>query len=371
MYASAQACFEASNQDFGEILTCYKKAEDFNPLIYTAKGSTLFPGVEKRSFDLASQQWSPQGLVSPVQWKHDVDIYIPDNALHGQALLVANNGTPYAHGQRSSAGPTDFTEAQALGIAKKTRTIVISVSNIPNQYLTYADDGISRTEDAGVAHSWKLFLDTQLPFMSVRLPMVVSMVKAMDLAQKELKPWQIDHFIVSGASKRGWAAWLAAIADHRIKAIVPFVIDLLGMDKVLEHTYQSYGKNWPLAFFAYHHEGITQLISTENFARLIKIEDPLSYLRTRYADRLEIPKYIVNASSDDFFLPDNTRFFSTNCPDRKPCASPPMPATTASVNSSRTRSFQSSIAGNRTAPADNFSALESAPFATHHRVAIL
>lgn len=318
IHASAQACFEAGNLDFSEVLACYKKAEDANPLVYTAKGNTSFPGVEKRSFDLSSQQWSPQGLVSPAQWKHTVDIYIPDNALRGQSLLVANNGTPNA-GPDNADEPTDFTETMALEVARKTHTIVISVSNVPNQYLTYADDGIARTEDASVAHSWKLFLDDphQRPYMSVRLPMVVSMVKAMDLAQKELRPWAIDRFIASGASKRGWTTWLAAIADERIKAIVPFVIDVLGTDNVLEHTWQAYGKNWPLAFFDYHHEGITQRIKTENFAHLMKIEDPLSYLQTPYADRLAIPKYIVNASSDDFFLPDNSQFFFDQLPGPK------------------------------------------------------
>ncbi|WP_095148493.1 PhoPQ-activated pathogenicity-related family protein [Pseudomonas sp. Irchel s3a18] len=318
-HASAQACFEANGQDFSEVLACYKKAEAAKPLVYTAKGTQTFPGVEKRSFDLVSGQWSPEGLVSPEHWRHDVDIYIPDNALQGRALLVANNGTLIAREGKEPSGPTDFTQAMALEVAHQTRTIVISVSNIPNQHLTYADDGIARHEDASVAHSWKLFLDDphKRPFMSLRLPMVVSLVKAMDLAQQELQPWQINQFIASGASKRGWTAWLATIADERINGVVPFVIDILGMDKVLEHTYQSYGKNWPLAFYDYHHEGITRQIKTENFARLQKIEDPLSYLNTPYAARLSIPKYIVNASSDDFFLPDNTNYFYDSLPGPK------------------------------------------------------
>jgi PhoPQ-activated pathogenicity-related protein len=318
-HASAQACFEASHQDFTEVLACYKKAEAAKPLVYTATGTQAFPGVEKRSFDLVSGQWSPEGLVSPEGWQHDVDIYIPDNALRGRALLVANNGTRIAGEGKEPSGPTDFTQAMALEVARQTRTIVISVSNIPNQHLIYADDGLPRTEDASVAHSWKLFLDDPLrrPFMSVRLPMVVSLVKAMDLAQQELQPWQINQFIASGASKRGWTAWLAAIADERVHAIVPFAIDILGMDKVLEHTRQAYGGNWPLAFFDYHHEGITRQIKTEKFARLLKIEDPLSYLNSAYAPRLSIPKYIVNASSDDFFLPDNSEFFFDPLPGPK------------------------------------------------------
>jgi len=54
--ASTQACFDASNQDFNEVLACYKKAEDANPLVYSVKGNTKLPGVEKRSFDQYSQQ---------------------------------------------------------------------------------------------------------------------------------------------------------------------------------------------------------------------------------------------------------------------------------------------------------------------------
>ena len=318
-HASAQACFEASDQDFSEVLACYKKAEAAKPLVYTATGTQTFPGVEKRSFDLISGQWSPEGLVSPEGWQHDVDIYIPDNALPGRALLLANNGTRIVDEGKEPSGPTDFTQANALEVAHHTRTIVISVSNIPNQHLTYADDGVPRREDASVAHSWKLFLDDphRRPFMSLRLPMVVSLVKAMDLAQQELQPWQIDRFIVSGVSKRGWTAWLAAIADERVHAMVPFAIDILGTDKVLEHTYQAYGKNWPLAFYDYHHEGITRQFKTENFARLLKIEDPLSYLNSAYSPRLSIPKYLVNASSDDFFLPDNSDFFFDPLPGPK------------------------------------------------------
>ncbi|VVO36739.1 PhoPQ-activated pathogenicity-related family protein [Pseudomonas fluorescens] len=316
---SAPACFEAASHNFSEVLNCYKKAEASKPLIYTLKGTQVFPNVEKRSFELSSQQWSPQGMVSPEQWKHDVDIYIPRDALHGRALLVANDGTNIASDNEGISGPTDFTEAMALEVAHKTRTIVISVSNIPNQYLTYTDDGVARKEDASVAHSWKLFLEDPESrlFMSLHLPMMASVIKAMDLAQKELQPWQIKHFIASGASKRAWTAWLSAIADERINAIVPFVIDVLGTSKVLEHTYQTYGKSWPLAFYDYYQEGVIQQRETENFAKLLKIEDPLNYLDSAYADRLAIPKYIVNASSDDFFVPDNADFYFDQLPDPK------------------------------------------------------
>jgi len=314
----ANACL-GSPYNFSEVLNCYKKDEASKPLLYVAKGTQSFPGVEKRSFELSSQRWSPDGLVSPEQWKHDVEIYIPHNAVRGQAVLVANNGTNIPAGKNAATEPTDFTQAMALEVARKTGTIVISLSNIPNQYLTYADDGRPRTEDSSVAHSWKLFLNNPeaRPYMSVHVPMMASLVKTMDLAQKELGQWQVDRFIATGASKRAWAAWLSAIADERINAVVPFVIDGLGTEKVLEHTYQSFGKNWPLAFYDYHGEGVLRQRHSENFKKLMKIEDPLTYLESAYADRLSIPKYIVNASSDDFFAPDNSDFYFDQLPGPK------------------------------------------------------
>ncbi len=49
----------------------------------------------------------------------------------------------------------------------------------------------------------------------------------------------------------------------------------------------------------------------------MQLQDPLSYLHTPYRTRLAVPKYIVNASGDDFFLPDNTRFFYDALPGSK------------------------------------------------------
>ncbi|MES2871664.1 MAG: PhoPQ-activated protein PqaA family protein [Pseudomonadota bacterium] len=309
-------CFQNSGQDFRKVLGCYAQAEAKQTLKYTPEGVTDFPGVEKRRFELTSQAWTGHGFTSPAYWTHTVDIYIPQGALQRQALLIANNGTNTPTANKPVQEPTDFTEDMALALARQTQTIVISVSNIPNQYLTYSDDGIPRREDDSVAHSWKLFLEQpeQRPFLSLHIPMMQSLVKAMDLAQQELKPWQIERFITAGASKRGWAVWMAALADKRVSAIAPFVIDILDTQSALRHTYNAYGKSWPLAFNAYYREGITQQVGTPNFEKLMQIEDPLLYLNT---GRLDIPKYIVNASSDDFFLPDNAQLYFDKLPGQK------------------------------------------------------
>lgn len=316
---SAMACFRENGQKFNKVLDCYKQAVAQQPLQYVASGTTLLQDVEKRRFELTSQAWDGHNHASPVDWHHTVDIYIPSNALQGQALLVANNGINIATADKSLSAPTDFTEDMALAVARQTQTIVISVSNIPNQYLTYSDDGKPRREDDSVAHSWKLFLESPEthPFLSLHVPMMQSLVRTMDLAQHELKPWKVDRFIAAGASKRGWAVWMTALADKRVSAIAPFVIDILNTRQVLLHTYNAYGKSWPLAFNAYHREGITRQIETPNFSKLMQIEDPLLYLQSADSKRLDIPKYIVNASSDDFFLPDNAQFYFDALPAEK------------------------------------------------------
>lgn len=320
--AAAQQCFEQRQQRFSEVLACYRTAQAALPLRYVARETTQLPGVEKRSFDLTSQRWSPEQLVAPAYWQHEVTVYIPTDALPGKALLVANNGTNSADtvgtGSRAQA-PSDFTEAMALTVARDTRTIVIAVSHVPNQYLHYADDDSTRREDSSVAHSWALFLQSPetRPFMPLHVPMMEAIVKTMDLAQKELQPWNIRSFIAAGASKRAWASWLATLADARIEAIVPFVIDIPGTDKVLEHTRQTYGGNWPLAFGDYQRAGITVQRRTASFDKLLQIIDPLRYLDSPYATRLAIPKYIVNASGDDFFVPDNAQFYFDRLPGEK------------------------------------------------------
>lgn len=188
--STAQRCFEKNSERFNEVLACYRATEALQGLAYTPKETTQLSGLQKWHYELTSQDWSQDEMVTPDAWKHDVDIYIPDNALNARALIVANNGVNVASTDNGVRPVSDFTEAAAVAIARQTKTIVVSVSNIPNQYLTYRDDGVPRREDSSVSHSWKLFMESPKlrPFMSVHVPMMESIVKAMDMAEKELKP---------------------------------------------------------------------------------------------------------------------------------------------------------------------------------------
>jgi PhoPQ-activated pathogenicity-related protein len=54
----------------------------------------------------------------------------------------------------------------------------------------------------------------------------------------------------------------------------------------------------------YEDAGIMAWMGTPQFRALMRIEDPYEY-----RSRLTLPKYLVNATGDQFFLPDSWRFY--------------------------------------------------------------
>ncbi|ENP3040723.1 PhoPQ-regulated protein [Salmonella enterica] len=306
------------NIDLTHVISDYRISLTSLPLDYSLLEKKQRPGVMLQRFNLNSQTWSPQGVVSPERWQNGVDIYIPDSAREKNALVVINNGSNN-NGSGTPVAPTNFNEEELSRIAIATRTVVISVSNVPNQVLSYQGVTTPLGEDNSVAYSWKLFIGDTHKYQdaSLHIPMAASVSQAFRLAKKELTQQNINKFIVTGASKRGWAAWLTALSDPDVGAVVPFAMDLLNTQKSLEHMYQSYGKNWPVAFYPYYNQGIDQQIGTDKFARLMRLEDPLTYLNTDMGDRLKIDKYIINASGDDFYVPDNSHFYYDLLPGSK------------------------------------------------------
>lgn len=182
-----------------------------------------------------------------------------------------------------------ISQETLASIARDTNTIVISVSDIPNQYLTFQDDKKPLKEDESVSRSWALFMEApeQRELMPLNIPMVTALSQAMRLAKKELTQWNINSFIITGISKRGWTTWLSAIANPDVEAIVPFAINLLDIDASLEHIYQSYGGNWPITFYPYYQQGIDEKIKSTTFTQLRQIINPLRYLNTIYQPALQ------------------------------------------------------------------------------------
>jgi PhoPQ-activated pathogenicity-related protein len=81
------------------------------------------------------------------------------------------------------------------------------------------------------------------------------------------------------------------------------VIDMLNFEHSFIHHWRAYGA-WSEAVQDYVDQGLMERIGTPEFRALMRIEEPYEY-----RDRLTMPKFIVNAAGDQFFLPDSSSFY--------------------------------------------------------------
>src|SRR5262249_22691245 len=141
-----------------------------------------------------------------------------------------------------------------------------------------------------------------------RLPMVKSAVRAMDAVTEFLAGDQggktaVKKFVVAGGSKRGWTAWLTAAVDARVSAVIPMVIDVVNVRACKVNHFASYG-SWARAVGDYTRHKVHERFDTPQYAELLRTVDPYSY-----RERLTLPKFVVNATGDQYFPPDSSKFY--------------------------------------------------------------
>ena len=192
--------------------------------------------------------------------------------------------------------------------AQATGTVTAELRMVPNQPVVFKDDPEHkpRSEDDFIAYTWNKYLRTGDEKWPARLPMTKSAVRAMDAVTAFVATEgasRVSRFVVTGASKRGWTTWTTAAVDQRVIAIAPAVIDMLNVEPSFVHHYRAYGE-WSDAVKDYTQQGIMNWMGTPQFRALMKIEEPYEY-----RDRLTLPKYLLNASGDQFFVPDSSRFY--------------------------------------------------------------
>lgn len=260
--------------------------------------------------DMTSQSWRSEAEVDRTVWKHDLIIVVPTSRLPGPSILYISGGS---NNNAASTTPSDT----AVALARMVRAPVVELKQVPNQPLTFTNhDGMPHTEDGIVAFSWLQAMKTGDPNWSVRFPMVKSAVRAMDTANEFLYGatrgnLALDGYVVMGASKRGWTTWLTAAVDPRVVGCVPIVIDVLNVNKFMVQHIESYGF-WALSLYDYWYNHITERIGTKEMDTLLKNEDPYFF-----RDSLKMPKYIVNATNDQFFLPDGSQNYLADLPGEK------------------------------------------------------
>lgn len=251
--------------------------------------------------DLVSQTWLSSDEVDRPQWKHWLEIFIPNDRQSDVPLLFI------AGGSNSSEKPSS-TNSMGQQIALVSGTIVAHLSQVPNQPLVLLNDGRRRSEDDLISFSWTQYLKTDRLEWLAQAPMVKSASRAMDavtevLSSDEMGSLEVENFIVAGGSKRGWTTWLTAAVDSRVVAIVPVVFDVLNMRESMKHHFGAYGF-WSASLGDYVDQGIFQQFESEKLDPIFRVVDPYTY-----RNELDIPKFIVNASGDEFFLLDSSQFY--------------------------------------------------------------
>jgi PhoPQ-activated pathogenicity-related protein len=259
------------------------------------------PGMTTYVLDMVSQHYLTKGEIDQNEWRHWVIITRPDHVKHSTGLLFITGGS------NDNKVPQRMDPFFA-NLAAKTASVVAELRMVPNQPVSFNSETRRRTEDAIIAYTWDKYLQTSDEKWPLRLPMTKSAVRAMDavtgfIGSEEGGKQKVDHFVVTGASKRGWTTWATAAVDKRVVGIMPIVIDLLNLEPSFDHHFRTYGF-WAPAVEDYVSTGIMDWQGTVEYRNLMKIEDPYEY-----RDRFTMPKFLVNSAGDQFFLPDSSQFY--------------------------------------------------------------
>ena len=260
--------------------------------------------------DMTSQTWRSESEVNRTLWRHWLTVIVPSDVASDTALLWINGGS----NNRSAPSEPD---GMLVEIALQSHTVVADLRMVPNQPLIFPDDPDNeRYEDGIIAYTFAKFLSTGDTTWPLLLPMVKSVVRAMDTVQDHIGKiahgsFAVNDFVVSGASKRGWTTWLTAAVDERVLAIAPVVIDVLNMSEQMQHHYAAYGF-YSSAIGDYEEMKVLDQLDSEGGTDVRSVVDPYAY-RERYT----MPKFIINSAGDQFFLPDSAQFYFDDLPDDK------------------------------------------------------
>ncbi len=262
---------------------------------YTEKKN--YTNVVLHHLELVSQTWRGQF------WSHHLVVIRPQKVRNPRmALLFVTGG--------SFNSPSDKDVLFLSGVAEQAGAMIGYLNKVPNQPLF---DG--RYEDALIAYTFDQYLKGGDATWPLLFPMVKSAVRGMDvLSAYARQQWgeDLNQFVVTGASKRGWTTWLTGAADPRVKAIAPMVIDMLNMKAQLLWAEKVYGKQSE-EINDYTEINLHQKQDDPAMARLRGWVDPYEY-RSRYKD---LPKLLLLGTNDPYWTVDSLRHYWNDLPEPK------------------------------------------------------
>ncbi len=256
---------------------------------------------------LTSQSWHN------VPWKHVLYLIKPPSlaADRQDAVMVVGGGSWRESWPEN--GPEQISlrgEAQLMAnVATQFGCIIAVVTQVPFQPIL---DG--KYEDEIIAATFAKYIETQDPTWPLLLPMVKSVVRAMDATTEATKEhWNADinQFTVTGASKRGWTTWLTAAVDGRVTAMAPMVIDMLNMGAQMKHQIDTWG-DFSEQISDYTDLRLPEFLNTPRGEKLRRIVDPFSY-----REELSQPKLLIFGTNDRYWPLDACNLYWEQLPGQK------------------------------------------------------
>ena len=296
-----------NNEGINHLISYVKNKEGFD---YKIIDSINYEGASLYRVKMNSGKWMSDKVKGESNWWHWLDIVIPDNIETNKSLLFIGPGSKYDN--------EIYLDSLSVEKAIKTKSIVSHISNIPYQPIKFiSNDTIDRYEDDLIAYGWNKFLKGGAKNEDVewllRFPMTRAVVRAMDVVQEisSFKSNSVNSFFISGASKRGWTTWTTAAVDKRVVGISPIVIDMLNVVPNFDHHYQCYGEFSP-AVQDYVNYKVVDWMDSKEYEKLIAEVEPYNF-----KEKFTMPKFIINAASDEFFVTDSWQFYWDDLPGEK------------------------------------------------------
>jgi len=257
------------------------------------KSTVTTNGFTTATLSMTSQMWRTSA------WTHTIQIVRPTKVRHPEIALLFITG--------DGAGKTETI--LLAKVAAEAGAMAAVVTRVPNQPL-YG----GKKEDALIAYTFEQYMRTGDDTWPALLPMVKSAVRAMDTVQayaKQEHKENIEKFVVTGASKRGWTTWLTGAVDPRVTAIAPMVIDMLNMKAQTQWAQKVYGKQSD-QIRDYTNLNLIDQIDNPRMVELRKFVDPYSY-RNRYT----MPKLLLLGTNDPYWTVDSLRHYWDDLPEPK------------------------------------------------------
>lgn len=225
-----------------------------------------------------SQEW--QGI----PWRHRLVGYAPPFEPASEVALLEVTG--------DDAGWPD--ELLLRTMAWETGLVTFGLFQVPKQPIG------GRREDDLIAHTFVEFMSSGDPSW----PLLVPMGRAVVEVVSHLAAMGYQKVVVTGASKRGWACWMAAQADcPPIVGIAPRVFDNLDLAAQADKQARDWGSYSPMVD-DYSRRSLQELAQTDSGQALLDIVDPV-----RWLDRVTVPQLLIHGANDPFWTVDATSVY--------------------------------------------------------------